>query len=128
MLKVLLALWGRALVGRLLRRWPQPWVSGLLTYIIWVMLFCIGIEVGGNETLMQSLGRLGWESFVATLLIAVVCSLGVCWFWRTFLTKKDKSPVDKAARRNLKKHYFHRIKISYRTLWDNLKDSVYIML
>lgn len=128
MLSVLLALWGSALVGRLLRRWPQPWVSGLLTYIIWVMLFCIGIEVGGNETLMKSLGRLGFESLVATFLIVLTCAVGVNWFWRTYLSKKDNSPVDKTARRKLKKFYFRRIKISYRTLWHNLKDSVYIML
>lgn len=129
MLSVLIALWGSVLVGRLLRRWPQPWVSGLLTYIIWVMLFCIGIEVGGNDTLMKSLGRLGYESVVATLVIDLTCALGVCWFWRNFLyKKKDRSPVDKVERRKLKKFYFHRINISYRTLWSNLKDSIYILL
>ena len=126
MLNILLALWGSALVGRLLRRWPQPWVSGLLTYIIWVMLFCIGAEVGGNATLMQSLGRLGCEAFASTFIIVLSCAIGVNWFWRTFLNKKDRSPVDKAERRKIFKR-FKRIKISYRTLWDNLKDSFIIM-
>ena len=126
MLKILLALWGSALIGRLLRHWPQPWVSGLLTYIIWVMLFCIGVEVGGNDTLMQSLGRLGWEALVATFIMVVTCAVGVSWFWRSYIYKKDKSPIDKKERRKLRER-LKRIKISYRTLWYNLKDSLIIM-
>ena len=59
MLVVLLILWSSVLVGFLLRRWPQPWVSKLLTISIWLMLFIIGIEVGGNEVLVESLGQLG---------------------------------------------------------------------
>ena len=62
MLIVLLILWGSAFVGYLLRRWPQPWVGGLLTVSIWLMLFAIGIEVGSNEVLTRSLGRLGAEA------------------------------------------------------------------
>ena len=94
MLKVLLVLWGSALVGWLLRRWPQTWIPNLLTFSIWLMLFCIGIEVGGNEVLMQSLGRLGWEAFVATVAAALCCSVGSMFFWKYVCGGKKKNHED----------------------------------
>ena len=73
MLVVLLILWSSVLVGFLLRRWPQPWVSKLLTISIWLMLFIIGIEVGGNEVLVESLGQLGAEALLITVLTTLCC-------------------------------------------------------
>ena len=94
MLSVLLVLWGSALVGRLCRRWQQPWVSHLLTFSIWLMLFCIGIEVGGNEVLMKSLGRLGWEAFVATAAASFSCCVGAMVFWKYVCGGKKKNHED----------------------------------
>ena len=91
MLKVLLVLWGSALVGRICRRWPQRWVPDLLTFSIWLMLFCIGIEVGGNDMLMQSLGRLGWEAFVATAVASFSCCVGSLLFWKYICGGKKKN-------------------------------------
>ena len=42
MLLILLMLWGSAIMGYLLRRWPQAWVGHVLTVAIWVVLFAIG--------------------------------------------------------------------------------------
>ena len=91
MLQVLLVLWGSALLGRLCRRWPQSWVPDLLTFSIWLMLFSIGVEVGANDVLMQSLGRLGWEAFVATVAASLCCSVGSMLFWKYFCGGKKKN-------------------------------------
>ena len=90
MLSVLLVLWGSVLVGRFLRKWPQMWVGRLLTASIWLMLFTIGIEVGGNETLMMSLGRLGWESFVATAFASLGSCFGAMLFWNRSCRRSSK--------------------------------------
>ena len=82
MLIVLLILWGSALVGYLLRRWPQPWVSNMLTISIWLMLFAVGVEVGSNEVLTRSLGRLGAEALLITVLTTISCCLGALLLWR----------------------------------------------
>ena len=37
-----------AVVGFLLRRWRMPFVSRVVTALVWVLLFLLGVEVGGN--------------------------------------------------------------------------------
>ena len=59
----------------LLRRWPQPWVRRVLTLAIWAMLFAISVEVGANELLVSSLGKLGAETLLITLLTTQCCSV-----------------------------------------------------
>ncbi|EJW97837.1 membrane protein containing DUF340, prokaryotic membrane [gut metagenome] len=96
MLNVLLALWGSALLGWLCRKWPQTWLGDLLTLTVWMMLLLIGIEVGSNEMLMQSLGKLGLESAVATLLASVSCCIGAWWFWK-YVCKGEQLPREKVT-------------------------------
>ena len=75
MLQILLILWGSVALGYALRRWPQAWVGRLLTLSVWFMLFVIGIEIGGNEVLVNSLALLGVESLLLTLITTLCCSL-----------------------------------------------------
>ncbi|WP_374289192.1 LysO family transporter [Desulfovibrio desulfuricans] len=54
-------------LGFLLR--GQPWITWLtrcVTPAIMLLLFALGISVGGNETLMQSLPRLGGAALALT--------------------------------------------------------------
>lgn len=55
MFTVIFILWGSATVGYLLRRHPIPGLERLMTYTVWGLLFLMGVEVGGNPTLMQAL-------------------------------------------------------------------------
>lgn len=80
MLLILLMLWGSAIMGYLLLRWPQAWVRHVLTVAIWVMLFAIGVEVGGNELLVSSLGQLVAEALLVTSLTTVCCCVGSCCY------------------------------------------------
>lgn len=92
MLEVLFVLWGSALAGWCCRRWPQAWVGQLLTGAIWVMLLLIGVEVGSNQLLMQSLARLGWVSLMAALAASVSCSCGALLFFRMVGGEHRKRP------------------------------------
>ena len=93
MLNVLIALWGSALLGWLLRKWPQRWVSKLLPLAIWLMLFFIGVEVGANETLTSQLGRLGAEALAVTLICCITCAAASWAFYKYIYCagKKSKS-------------------------------------
>ena len=117
MLIVLLILWGSALVGYLLRRWPQPWVGGVLTISIWLMLFAIGVEVGSNEVLIRSLGRLGAEALLITVMTTISCCLGALLLWRCLQSKEDEqSRSEQVGARRL----------SLRTLWMTMRESMVI--
>lgn len=61
-------------LGYLMRRQALPWINNVITALIWLLLFLLGIEVGHNEQIIRSLPTLGLEAFV----IAIVCVLGSC--------------------------------------------------
>ena len=61
-------------IGYLLRRQYLPWIQKVITLLIWLLLYLLGIEVGQNERVIHSLPTLGLEA----LIIAIVCVLGSC--------------------------------------------------
>ena len=61
-------------IGYLMRRQSFPWINKVITVLIWLLLFLLGIEVGNNEQIILSLPALGMEA----LSIAIACVLGSC--------------------------------------------------
>lgn len=78
------------LAGFLLRRRRLGRIGSVITFLIWLLLFLLGVEVGGNERVMQGLPTLGMEA----LLIAVAATLGSCvaaWgLWKLVSRKKGE--------------------------------------
>ena len=120
MLIVLLILWGSVLIGYLLRRWPQAWVSRLLQISIWVMLFIIGIEVGGNDVLVESLGILGSEALLITVLTTICCGAGSLLLWRS-VQPKEHEHLRKAERTTT-------VRFSLRGVWTTMQESIIIFV
>lgn len=52
--------------GWLLRRWPVRRLDRVTTVLVWVLLFLLGLEAGGNTYLMQRLPALGMEALWLT--------------------------------------------------------------
>ena len=104
-------------MGYLLRRWPQAWVGHVLTVAIWAMLFAIGVEVGGNELLVSSLGRLGVEALLVTLLTTLCCCVGAMLLWRRLRPREEKSPQPSRPGQ-----------LHWRTLWLSMRDSIIIFV
>ena len=77
-------------MGYLLRRNSLSWIGKVITALIWLLLFLLGIEVGHNEQIIRSLPTLGMEAF----LIAIVCVLGSClaaWaLWKHVNRRKEE--------------------------------------
>ena len=77
-------------IGYLLRQQSIPGIGKVITALIWLLLFLLGIEVGHNEQIIRSLPTLGVEAFA----IATVCVLGSCsaaWgLWRYVNRRKEE--------------------------------------
>lgn len=93
MFKVLFILWCSVGIGLLLRRHPQLWIGQVTTYCVWVLLFLIGAEVGANNELIHSLGKLGVEAFLIALFSSTGCGLLALFLWKW--NKKDNKAVHK---------------------------------
>lgn len=91
MIIVLLCLWVSAALGYILRRHPWHWVSSMTTYIIWLLLFLLGMEVGSNRTLIASLGTLGVESAVAALFMVAGSCVAALLFYKSIGKMKRES-------------------------------------
>ena len=50
------------LVGYLLRSKRLLWIHKVITLLIWLLLFLLGIDVGGNETIIRNLHAIGLEA------------------------------------------------------------------
>ena len=69
-------------VGWLLRRHNFKIVGILLTILVWALLFFLGIEVGENEQIINSLQNLGLEALVLSLA-GTAGSIACAWaLWR----------------------------------------------
>lgn len=49
--------------------------------IIWILLFLLGIEVGGNETIIKGLPALGLEAAIITLSAVTGSTLCAWGLW-----------------------------------------------
>lgn len=76
--------------GYLLRRRRVPGLPGVITCLIWLLLFLLGWEVGSNHTLMEALPKLGGEA----LLLSAAGTLGsvvAAWaLWRIIVRRHRK--------------------------------------
>lgn len=55
------------LLGYLLRKRNLKKIHRIITVLIWVLLFILGIEVGSNEQIIKGLHTIGLEAIILTL-------------------------------------------------------------
>ena len=96
MLILFAVLFGGILTGRLLRRRPLRALGSVITFIIWLLLFMLGTEVGGNEEVMRSLATLGVQALVLCTG-ALAGSIACAWLlWRSIGGRRTDT-TDSAA-------------------------------
>lgn len=83
MLVVVLMMLGGILCGYLLRKQRvRIQVQQLTTVLIWALLFLLGLNIGSNEQVINSLGSLGLEALLITVF-ATTGSLIAAWLlWK----------------------------------------------
>lgn len=82
MFTVILVMLSGMLLGRLLRNRRMAFLPRVVMFLIWVLLFLLGVEVGATPEIIRNLKSLGVEAFV----LAVAGTLGsavLAWaLWR----------------------------------------------
>ena len=64
------------------------WQGRIVTWLIWLLLFLLGIEVGSNEMIVRSLPTLGVEA----LLLSLAATLGCCVLaWMLWSVSKNNT-------------------------------------
>ena len=59
------------LIGYLLRSKRLTWIHKIITFLIWLLLFLLGIDVGDNKAIMNGLHTLGLEALTITLAAVI---------------------------------------------------------
>lgn len=74
------------------------WQGRIVTWLIWLLLFLLGIEVGSNEIIVRSLPTLGVEA----LLLSSAATLGCCVLaWALWRVSKDHTAQENAKKEAL---------------------------
>lgn len=82
MLVIFAVIIGGIITGRLLSSRRLVFVSGLITVIIWTLLFLLGLEVGSDPAVVGGMATLGRTAFVI-FVFSVAGSIGASWLlWR----------------------------------------------
>lgn len=69
------------LIGYLLRNKKLTWIHRVITLLIWLLLFLLGIDVGGNEAIIKGLHTIGLEAAVITLAAVAGSTLAAWGLW-----------------------------------------------
>lgn len=78
-------------VGYLLRRRNTRPVGRIITLLIWLLLFLLGTEVGGNPDIINGLGTLGVEALLITLFAVLGSCLAAWGLWSYICRKGGKA-------------------------------------
>lgn len=82
------------ILGRFLRNRENAFLHKTITYLIWVLLFLLGVEVGVNRDVVSLFNTLGAEALVLTIfgLAGSIIFTSVLWYF----VSKDKNKGEKA--------------------------------
>lgn len=92
MLTVFLCMLFGAVLGFLFRT-KRLQCQNIITYLIWVLLLGLGIEVGSNKDLISGLFDLGGEALLLALGGTLGSLLTALWLWRCVSHPDDKKEV-----------------------------------
>lgn len=76
-------------VGYMLRWHSLKIIPRLITSLIWLLLFFLGMEVGSNQRLIRNISTLGVEALLLTLG-GILGSILLAWGLWSFVLKKGK--------------------------------------
>lgn len=78
------------LLGYFLRKRNLRKIHTIITVLIWVLLFILGIEVGGNEQIIKGLHTIGMEAVVLTLGGTLGSVIAAWALWRALYKRKGE--------------------------------------
>lgn len=94
MFTVILLMLSGTFLGYIFRNQGIQKIHKLITPLIWLLLFLLGISVGNNEAIMKGMGTIGIDAFIITFGAMSVSVLGA-WGLYLFLHKFKSSKRQK---------------------------------
>lgn len=91
MLKIVMIMLCGIGTGYLLRNKKMSFIGRIITVLIWVLLFLLGIEVGSNPRIISGLQTLGLEAIALTLGGSLGSTLFAWALWQYVTAKQAKS-------------------------------------
>lgn len=88
MFTVISLMLGGMCIGFLLRKQQFSWIHRMITTLIWVLLFLLGVEVGGNRQIIEGLATLGLEALIITLATVIGSCVAAWALWYLVYKKK----------------------------------------
>jgi len=82
------------LIGYLLRNKRLNWIHKVITFLIWLLLFLLGIDVGSNNAIMKGLHSIGLEAAIITIG-AVIGSILFAWALWYLIYERPKKAIRK---------------------------------
>lgn len=93
MLSILLIIISGVVVGYFLRHSSAvKHVGVIISVIIVLLLFFLGVSVGANEEVVKNFSFIGFDAFILTIggtLGSVLCAW---WVYTSFFKRKEKNP------------------------------------
>lgn len=90
MLVIFAVIIGGIITGRLLSSWRLVFVSRMITVIIWLLLFLLGLEVGSDPTVVGGMATLGRTAFV---IFACSVAGSICMSWLLWRCVRHRDAV-----------------------------------
>ena len=79
------------LLGYLLREKKLSWIQKVISFLIWVLLFLLGIDVGSNESIVKGLHSIGVEAVIITVAAVLGSVTFALLLWRSVLRNNKKT-------------------------------------
>ena len=74
--------------GYLMRRHRFTHIGKIIMFFIWILLFVLGVEVGGNPNVINSLHTLGLEALFIASMSIIGSAVAAMLLWKH--VKKDE--------------------------------------
>ena len=71
------------LTGYLFKKVRVTWIGKVITVLIWLLLFLLGIDVGSNQMIMSGLHTIGLDALIITVgaVLGSVIGARLLWNW-----------------------------------------------
>ena len=77
------------LIGFLSRKKSFKNISKLITGLIWLLLFILGVEVGGNSQIVSGLPVIGVEALIITAAAVIGSAVAAFFLWKRIAKYHD---------------------------------------
>lgn len=92
MLTIIIIMASGIAIGRLLRNRSLRFLPRITNVLIWILLFLLGIEVGGDDRIVKGIASLGAEAVAVSVAGVAGCCLltRLLWKWANHRKEADE--------------------------------------